>query len=169
MGEELIIGLVVWFTIGVVIGGWISVDTFRRNIRGAGWIALGVIFSFIGLIAYIALREKAGTKGAKAGYNPPDYRYDEQVAPSKKAPVPEPPKPDAPAAADDASIVLPEERSEAAKVENVPPQEERDRPMPEYRQEPARENVEGIPRCPKCGAAVSFTEEFCSECGAKLK
>ena len=58
MGSEILIILVVWLTIGVVIGGWISVDTFGRKVKGAKWVALGVILSVIGLMIYLWMREK---------------------------------------------------------------------------------------------------------------
>jgi hypothetical protein len=51
------------------------------------------------------------------------------------------------------------------------PMETPEEPRPEYRtQTPlVREQVEGIPRCSKCGVAISSFDDFCSECGAKLK
>ena len=42
---------------------------------------------------------------------------------------------------------------------------------PEAEAEPKKEvkQIEGIPRCPKCGAAISSVDKNCPDCGAKLK
>ncbi len=37
------------------------------------------------------------------------------------------------------------------------------------KEEKKMEQVEGIPRCPKCGAAISMHDEKCPKCGQKLK
>ena len=74
----------------------------------------------------------------------------EQRTTSVKEPLPPVPEPEAPQEA--APLTMPEES------------------RPEYRNEqPLRQKIEGIPRCPKCGVAVSGFDEFCSECGTKLK
>lgn len=31
------------------------------------------------------------------------------------------------------------------------------------------QQIEGIPRCPECGAAISSSDKNCNDCGAKLK
>jgi len=48
-------------------------------------------------------------------------------------------------------------------VEQPPTQEETGE------ERPAVELIEGIPRCPHCGAAISSHEWECPECGAKLR
>ena len=55
MGIEIWEILLVWLTIGVVIGGWISVDTFRRKVKGAKWVAAGIFLSVIGLALALPL------------------------------------------------------------------------------------------------------------------
>lgn len=46
-------------------------------------------------------------------------------------------------------------------------------PKVEKKPEPAPKKdvkqIEGIPRCPECGAAISSSDERCRDCGAKLK
>lgn len=53
--------------------------------------------------------------------------------------------------------------------------DEEPKPVPkvEKKPEPAPKKdvkqIEGIPRCPECGAAISSSDERCRDCGAKLK
>lgn len=51
-----------------------------------------------------------------------------------------------------------------------PPKEEK-RPEPATEPKPKKEvkQIQGIPRCPECGAAISSTDVRCRDCGAKLK
>jgi hypothetical protein len=42
-------------------------------------------------------------------------------------------------------------------------------PAPEPRPKKEVKRIDGIPRCPECGAAVSSLDERCRECGAKLR
>jgi hypothetical protein len=177
MGDELVIGLVIWFTIGVVIGGWISVDTFRRGIKDARWIALGVVLSFIGLAIYLLLRNKQKTEAPHASYKAPEYRLEHKEVPaSQPSPQYQPVEP-VPSAVESSTIVLPATEQDRPAPSDAPPAQEPaysapvQEPVPEYQpQEPAvKEPIEGIPRCPKCGSAISAYEDFCSECGTKLK
>jgi hypothetical protein len=55
-----------------------------------------------------------------------------------------------------------EEPKEKAKEE--PKQE----PAPELKKKDVKQ-IEGIPRCPECGSAISSTDVRCRDCGAKLK
>jgi len=41
-------------------------------------------------------------------------------------------------------------------------------PAPEPRSKKEVKRIDGIPRCPECGAAVSSLDERCRECNAKL-
>ena len=148
MGSEILIILVVWLTIGVVIGGWISVDTFGRKVKGAKWVALGVILSVIGLMIYLWMREKKKSPNRAGDDTAPEYRYQEQLATEvqsipmaetmakpvpveeKTTPVKEPHPP----------VPEPETPQEAAPL--TMPEESR----PEYRNElPVRQKIEGIP------------------------
>ena len=171
MLTEILIILVVWLTIGVVIGGWISVDTFRRDVKGAKWVALGVLLSVIGLVIYLMEHNKKGLKGPER-HGAPEYRYTEPTAPEvQPEPVVQTPVEPAP--------VVPETSPEPEPVQPTPepmapeaaPLAMPEEPRPEYHSwaPVIREQVEGIPRCPKCGVAVSSFDDFCSECGAKLK
>jgi hypothetical protein len=166
---EILITLVVWLTIGVVIGGWISVDTFRRNVKGTKWVALGVLLSVIGLVIYLMMREKNDLNRPKQ-HNGPEYRYIEPTAPERQA------KPTTQTMVEPAPVMThaspePVHPSPEPTVPEVDPLPMPEGPRPEYRpQEPVnQEQVEGIPRCPKCGVAISSFDDFCSECGAKLK
>ncbi|MDD1772281.1 MAG: zinc ribbon domain-containing protein [Methanomassiliicoccales archaeon] len=45
----------------------------------------------------------------------------------------------------------------------------KERPKEEKPLKKEVKQVEGIPRCPECGAAISSSDERCRDCGAKLK
>jgi hypothetical protein len=165
MGIEIWEILLVWLTIGVVIGGWISVDTFRRKVKGAKWVAAGIFLSVIGLALYLVVRKKQ--KGVKQ----PELQEVPQYRHSEPAPQDSQPAPVVPVSGESGPIVIPAEpeRKPQTPPEAAPsaaPGEVR----PEHRWAPViREQVEGIPRCPKCDSAVSYRDDFCSECGAKIK
>jgi len=165
MGIEIWEILLVWLIIGVVIGGWISVDTFRRKVEGARWVAAGIFLSVIGLALYLMVRKKQ--KGAKQ----PEFHEVPQYRNSEPAPQVTQPAPAVPVPAGSGPIVIPAEpdrkpQSPPAAAPAAAPVEIR----PEHRWAPViREQVEGISRCPKCGSAVSYRDDFCSECGAKIK
>jgi hypothetical protein len=42
-------------------------------------------------------------------------------------------------------------------------------PKPEPAPKKEVKQIEGIPRCPSCGAAISHVDRKCPDCGAKLK
>jgi hypothetical protein len=42
-------------------------------------------------------------------------------------------------------------------------------PKPEPKPKKEVKQIEGIPRCPECGAAISHVDKKCPDCGAKLK
>jgi rubrerythrin len=42
-------------------------------------------------------------------------------------------------------------------------------PKPETAPKKEVKQIEGIPRCPSCGAAISHVDKRCPDCGAKLK
>ncbi|MCG7843956.1 MAG: zinc ribbon domain-containing protein [Methanomassiliicoccales archaeon] len=42
-------------------------------------------------------------------------------------------------------------------------------PKPETAPKKVVKQIEGIPRCPSCGAAISSVDKKCADCGAKLK
>ncbi len=47
-----------------------------------------------------------------------------------------------------------------------PPSE---RAAPESKPKKEIKQIEGIPRCPECGSAISSSDKRCNDCGAKLK
>jgi hypothetical protein len=168
MDSTILVVLLVWLTIGVVIGGWISIDTFKRKVKGAKWVVIGVLLSFIGLAIYLMTRDSVIVK-SKAEYSPPpEYRLDgpteirmprasDQIKFQEPAPV-------APVVAEK---VRPEPER-AVPQREIPPVAE---PLPDYRSwaPHIKEQLEGAPRCPRCKAAISTSDQFCSECGARLK
>jgi len=169
MVTEILILLVVWLTIGVVIGGWISVDTYKRNVKSAKWVALGVLLSIIGLVIYLTMRNNDDHHRSEQ-HTAPEYRYSEPPTPevqpapmaqNKVEPAPVMPQPSPEPVQPNPEPMVPEATPLAMPEE----------PRPEnHTGEPViREQVEGIPRCPKCGVAISSFDDFCSECGAKLK
>lgn len=168
MDTDWLIVLVVWLIIGVVIGGWISIDTFRRKVKGAKWVAIGVILSVVGLAIYLIVRSRSKTGRPTDHHAPPEYRYSETVAPDSH-PTPmegtriEPP----PVAPVPAQEQVPPSQEPA--TPKSAPQDEQTGPNYGTWAPHIKEQIEGIPRCPKCGAAVSASDEFCSECGNKLK
>ncbi|HEY3420168.1 MAG TPA: hypothetical protein VGK23_06410 [Methanomassiliicoccales archaeon] len=146
MDTEIILEIIlIWLIIGVVIGGWISIDTFRRKVEGARWVAAGVFLSVIGLVLYLYMRKRAdGTKS-------PEFR----ASPEYKVPS-------TPSAEPVQSSETPkQEVAEEAKTEE----------RSQYSSWPSviKEQIEGAPRCPKCGVAASGFDVFCAECGAKIK
>jgi zinc-ribbon domain len=155
MDTDILVVLLVWLTIGVVIGGWISIDTFTRKVKGAKWVAAGIFLTVIGLALYLWVRDKTVRAGQPAV---PTYRYSEPAVPEvRPAPMTD-------------TTVEPAPSMPPATPEQQTPVPEPEGSRPEYRSAvPVREQVEGIPRCPKCDAAVSASDEFCSECGTKLK
>ena len=161
--------LLVWLTIGVGIGGWISIDSFRRKVKGAKWVVAGVFLSVIGLAIYLRMRDRTKKVKHPEHQAPPEYRYSEPAGPEVR-PVPRDgatvePSPDVPPAPE------PDQSGPAQQRSQGPLLPTPDGSRPEYRPTAhvLREQVEGIPRCPNCGAAVSAKDELCSECGAKLK
>src|ERR1019366_1032094 len=73
MDTGFLIALIVWLIIGVVIGGWISIDTFRRKVKGAKWVAIGVILSVVGLAIYLIMRNRNKTGNRTEHRSPPEY------------------------------------------------------------------------------------------------
>jgi hypothetical protein len=48
-------------------------------------------------------------------------------------------------------------------------EEAKEEPAPQPKPKKEVKQIEGIPRCPECGAAISSVDEKCPDCGAKLK
>lgn len=67
----------------------------------------------------------------------------------------------------DPNIFQPPEYKMSEGLEEKPKEERRPEPEPRPKREVKR--IEGIPRCPECGAAVSSLDALCRDCGAKLK
>jgi hypothetical protein len=168
MGSEILISVMVWLTIGIVIGGWISIDTFRRKVKGTIWVVAGVLLSIIGLAIYLFMRDKIVNKCS--GREVPEYRYGEPAKPAVRLPPVEDktigPTPATPTTNQESGRPDPESPMPQGPVLQAP-----ETIPPEYRSsEPeVKVTVEGVPRCKECGADVSMSSGFCTECGARLK
>jgi hypothetical protein len=168
MGSEILITVMVWLTIGIVIGGWISIDTFRKKVNGTVWVVAGVLLSVIGLAIYLIMRDKIVNKSSKRDV--PEYRYSEPATPAVRRPPMEDkivePTPAVPTITKEPDLPHPESPLPQGPVHQAP-----ETTLPEYRSsEPeVKVTVEGVPRCKECGADVSMSSGFCSECGARLK
>jgi hypothetical protein len=151
MDDTILIILVVWLTIGIVIGGWISVDTFRRKVKGAKWVAIGVLLSVVGLLIYLM---KRNTGAAQPRHHAaPEYKFTEPAASQA------PPAGTGKATSEPAPVA-------SQSVKEPVPEGQR----PENTWAPhIKKQLEGTPRCQKCGAAVSSFDDICPDCGAKLK
>ncbi len=136
--------LLVWFIIGIVIGGWISIDTFRRKVEGARWVAAGVFLTVIGLALYIYMRKKAMAVKSPVFRPAPEFHYPEKTA----SDVPSEPATQTPMEPAITPVGCSPYESWAPVI---------------------KDQIEGPPRCPKCGSAARTIDEFCSECGARLK
>jgi hypothetical protein len=161
--------LLVWLTIGVVIGGWISIDTFRRKVEGARWVAAGIFLNVIGLALYLYMRKRANIARSLEPHPAPEYRYPDPSTFNA------PPSPVVKSAGEQGPAITAEPgpvQAEAGGEQQVPqpPATVMEERSQYHSWAPViREQIEGAPRCPKCGFAASGFDEFCSECGAKIK
>jgi hypothetical protein len=138
----------------------------RKKVQGF-WALICIPLCVFGLLIYFLFRGKIADSGRnlppKPNYGKPEYRFKDEQKPV----VSEEPKKEA--------------TSEPAPVKEAEPEPKvEDEPFPEppaakrpdiqLEEGPSKNmNIEGIPRCPKCRAAVSSFDSVCGECGAKLK
>ncbi|MCE5296031.1 MAG: hypothetical protein LLG16_02870 [Euryarchaeota archaeon] len=159
--------LFAWLILGIASSMLVYWDMDRRK-KVKGVLALICIpLCVFGLLIYFLFRGKIEDRGRnlppKPNYGKPEYRFkDEQ----KPATTEEPEKVAAP------------EPVPVKEAEPKPNKEEGPFPEPPAAKRPdirleegasKSMDIEGIPRCPKCRAAVSSFDTVCGECGAKLK
>jgi hypothetical protein len=71
-------------------------------------------------------------------------------------------------AVDPKSFQPPEYKMKGEEPKERPKEEKKPEPAPEPKKKEVKQ-IEGIPRCSECGAAISSTDVRCRDCGAKLK
>jgi hypothetical protein len=173
MGVEILLVLVVWLAIGVVVGGWISIDMSRRKAKDAKWIGLGIILNVIGLAIYLVLRDKKKDIKQPEHVTPPEYRFNElkqtEAVQAPSTETKEETVPEAPQTVPSPEPLSPTQDPQMQKPATLPTTPDESRPAYRTEQPKKFEKIEGIPRCPKCRAAVSSFDEFCPDCGAALK
>jgi hypothetical protein len=184
----LILGI--WLLIGAISAILVFLDMRHRKRMEPIWALLCIPLSAIGFFVYFLRYEKVGQSGKgrelppKPDYGKPEYKFKEEPKPkpvkeTPKAVVAEP-EPVVEAyvepVAEPAYVPEPEPVAEPTPVEPVqeeavfePPAEpvkpvEAPQPV-----KPKKAQIEGIPRCPECGAAVSSYDDTCPGCGNKLK
>jgi len=140
MEIETIILVLVWFAAGGILAIWTYLDMRRRKRMEKAWIVAVFLLSIIGLALYI-LKVKLERSHPYQYPPPPEYGTPEYKL-----------RGGAPEETVDGA-------SKEARMPSTEPTEEK----------PPLEQVDGIPRCPHCGAAISSHDWECHKCGAKLK
>jgi uncharacterized membrane protein YeaQ/YmgE (transglycosylase-associated protein family) len=138
--EWLLFIIAIWLGIGAVIAAWIYKDTkVRKNAAEWNWVGIGFLLSIIGAIIYIV----AANAEKKRGYQyPPATKYENPdyiMEGGKKETEPQA-TPSAPGQSGTAS----DDKKEI-------------------------KQIDGLPRCRHCGAAISEHDWQCPKCGTKLK
>jgi uncharacterized membrane protein YeaQ/YmgE (transglycosylase-associated protein family) len=138
--EELLVIVLIWLGIGAGIAAWIYTDTkVRKKAVEWDWVAIGFILSIIGAIVYIV----AVNAEKKREYQyPPATKYEN-------------PKYDF--------------EGEKHEAKSQPTQSQAEQTKTGTKEKAEIRQIEGIPRCRHCGAAISEHDWQCPKCGAKLK
>lgn len=184
----LILGI--WLALGALSAVLVLLDMRHRKRMEPVWALLCIPLSVIGFFVYFFKYEKVGQSGKgrelppKPDYGKPEYKFKEEsqepvvqaepeiVQPGPvgvaEAPAEQPIDPEKipeqmPAEEPAPVETMQEEAAFEPPAEPVKPVEE---PPPAKQK---RTRIEGIPRCPECGAAVSSYDDTCPGCGAKLK
>ncbi|HSV42595.1 MAG TPA: hypothetical protein VLH13_04205 [Methanomassiliicoccales archaeon] len=160
--------LVIWILIGALCAVLVYRDMRGRKRIDMKVVLLCLPLSVIGLLFYFSTRDMSKERGRelppKPDYGKPEYRFKEEkpkpVKTAEKVEVPE--------------IVTKEESMPEVKVEEEPavmptPPVEEKKEVPEEKPRKKVTQIEGIPRCPECGAAISTYDIRCLGCGAQLK
>jgi len=188
----LILGI--WLLLGVVSAVLVFLDMRHRKRMEPMWALLCIPLSVIGFFVYFFKYEMVGQSGKgrelppKPDYGKPEYKFKEEPAPEPIQATPEPVQPEpvvkieAPVEPVVEPAVEPEMAVEQAQIVEPAPEEVKQEeavfeppaePVKIVEEAPAvkpkRTQIEGIPRCPECGAAVSSYDVTCPSCGTKLK
>jgi hypothetical protein len=155
-----------WLILGIVSSMLVYWDMDRRKKVQGIWALICIPLSVFGLLVYFVMGGRIGDNGRelppKPNYGKPEYRFKDEPKPA----VAEEPKKEA--------------APEPAPVNEAVQEQKEEEPFPEppaakkpevlLDEKPSKSmDIEGIPRCPKCRAAVSSFDTVCGECGAKLK
>jgi len=184
----LIVGI--WLLLGAISAILVFLDMRHRKKMEPIWALLCIPLSVIGFFIYFIRYEKVGqsAKGRelppKPDYGKPEYKFKEEPKP---APVQETTE----AVMTEPEPVVEAPVQQAAEPEYVPEAVPVEEPAPAVQTQeeavfeppaepavavaapppakPRKAQIEGIPRCPECGAAVSSYDDVCPSCGNKLK
>lgn len=160
--------LLIWLMLGIASSIFVYWDMDRRKKMQGIWALLCIPLSVFGIVVYLAVRGKIKATGRelppKPDYGKPEYRFKDEQKPMAEGPKeevvhmePSPP----------VKEVMPEPQKQEDPFPEPPSIEEP--PVIKEEKPPQKMQIEGIPRCPKCGAAVSSFDAKCGDCGAKLK
>jgi len=138
--EVLFVIILIWLGIGAGIAAWMYADTkVRKKAVGWDWVAVGFLLSIIGAIAYIVA---VNANKKHANQYPPQTKYEN-------------PKYDF--------------EGEKHETSPQPTQTPAQQAKAEAKGKEKIKQIEGIPRCRHCGAAISEHDWECPKCGVKLK
>lgn len=166
--------LLIWLILGAISAAMIYLDMKSNGKVEVKWIVICLVLSLIGFILYYVMRERKPVKKPGQGrelppkpdYGKPEYRFEEAKAepaqvvetPQVKIdPEPEPKVKKAEIVSDEPVLVAP------------PLKENRVEPVHVEKPQPKVHQIEGIPRCSDCGAAISIHDVTCPNCGKQLK
>jgi hypothetical protein len=163
----------IWFLIGAVCAGLVYQDQVDRKAKGWKWPLLCIPLSVIGYYLYHSEKRKvrptARELPPRQHYPAPEYQFKElPPEPVEAKTETDPMTPTAAVSSTASSTVQEEPVAEPL----APPPVEKDNRTAEERVDPSRpkvQQIEGIPRCGSCGAAVSSYDVACNNCGAPLK
>ena len=163
----------IWFLIGAVCAGLVYQDQADRKVKGWKWPLLCIPLSVVGYYLYHSekrqVRPTARELPPRQHYPAPEYHFKEPPQEPVEAKTETDPLTSKEAAVTAASPTVQEEPV----VEPLaPPPVEKDTRTAEERVDPSRpkvQQIEGIPRCGSCGAAVSSYDVACNNCGAPLR
>lgn len=166
--------LLIWLILGAISAAMIYLDMKNIGKVEVKWIVICLVLSLIGFVLYYIMRERKPVKRSGQGrelppkpeYGKPEYRFEEiRSAPTPVIepqqvnidPTPEP-KVYEPVKIDDGQVLV------------APPiKESIAEPAPLEKHKPKVPQIEGIPRCSDCGAAISIHDIRCPNCDKQLK
>jgi hypothetical protein len=166
--------LLIWLILGAISAAMIYLDMKNIGKVEVKWIVICLLLSLIGFVLYYIMRERKPVKKPGQGrelppkpdYGKPEYRFEEAGSvPVSVAETPEvniDPEPE-PMVKEPVSIA-------AGPVLVAPPtKESKVEPTPVEKPKPKIPQIEGIPRCSDCGAAISIHDIKCPNCDKQLR
>jgi hypothetical protein len=166
--------LLIWLILGAISAAMIYLDMKSIGKVEVKWIVICLVLSLIGFILYYVMRGRRPVKKPgqgrelppKADYGKPEYRFEDvrsepakvaEVSQMKFGPEPEPVEKKTKVVSNGPVLVAP------------PVKESRVEPTPVERPKPKVNQIEGIPRCSDCGAAISKHDIKCPNCDKPLR